>query len=120
MTSLRSQQSHRPPHPQHPTEAAMKNEKFVSSLTSTRAARMATLTYVTVVLLQLALAILLLHSAAETFEHDMAPIAAPTGAPAGVCSPAENPVPGDARCPIVGVPPPLTNAHGGEEVTAWA
>ena len=118
MTSLRSQQSQS--HLQHPTEAAMKNEKFVSSLTPTRAARMATLTYVTVVLLQVALAILLLHSAAKTFDHDVAPVAAPSGAPAGVCSPTENPVPGDARRPIVGVPPPLSNRHGGEEVTAWA
>ena len=98
----------------------MKNQNFIQSRTSTRAARMATLTYVTVVLLQVVLAILLLHNAPETFEHDAAPVAAPTGAPAGVCSPTENPVPGDARPPIVGVPPPPSDRHGGEEVRAWA
>jgi len=116
MSLLRSQHSH----PQHRTEVAMKNLNSFRSLTSTRVARMATLTNVTVVLLQVVLAILLLHSAAETFEHDVAPVPAPTGAPAGVCSPTENPVPGDARRPIVGVPPPLSSGHGGEEVTAWS
>jgi hypothetical protein len=116
MSLLRSQHSH----PQHRIEVPMKNQNFVQSLTSTRAARMATLTYVAVVLLQVVLAILFLHSAAETFEHDVAPVPAPTGAPAGVCSPTENPVPGDARRPIVGVPPPLSSGHGGEEVTAWS
>jgi hypothetical protein len=107
MSSRRSQHPQHP-HPQHTTEVPMKNQNFIQSLTSTRAARMARLTYITVVLLQVVLAILLLRSAPETFEH-----------PAGVCSPTENPVPGDVRRPIVGVPPPLPRAHG-EEVTAWA
>ena len=119
MSSLRSQHPQQS-HPQHRIEVPMKNQSFVQSLASTRAARMATLTYVTVVLLQVMLAILLLHSAAETFEHDVAPVPAPTGAPAGVCSPTENPVPSDARRPIVGVPPPRSSGHGGEEVTAWS
>jgi hypothetical protein len=119
MSSRRSQRPQHS-HPQHTTEVPMKNQNFIQSLTSTRAARMATLTYVTVVLLQVVLAILLLRSAPETFEHNVPPVAAPMGAPAGVCSPTENPVPGDVRRPILGVPPPLPNWHGAKEVAAWA
>jgi hypothetical protein len=122
MTSLRS--PHPPSHPQHPAEAAMKNPKQTpSATTTTRAARMAALTRIAVLVLEAAIVFAMFREAEGAFEREREEYIAGAVVPAG-----SETGQGDLkRLAAAGVPPPLPPLLMGvgavahtEEVSRWS